>query len=123
MRSMWIGVAGFAGAVARYHVEGLVSRQTRGAFPWGTFAVNISGCFLLGLLVTLLTERFLADPTVRVALTIGFVGAYTTFSTFAYESLRLGEDGAVGLATLNVVASVAVGILAVWLGTVAGRAV
>ena len=123
MRSLWIGVAGFAGAVARYHVEGLVSRQTRGAFPWGTLAVNVSGCFLLGLLVTLLTERFLPHPTVRVALTIGFVGAYTTFSTFAYETLRLGEDGAVGLATMNVVASLAIGILAAWLGTVVGRAV
>ena len=77
----------------------------------------------LGLLVVLLTERFLPHPTVRVALTIGFVGAYTTFSTFAYETLRLGEDGAVGLATVNVVTSIAAGILAAWLGTVVGRAV
>src|SRR5205823_8162208 len=115
MQNLWIGVAGFAGAVARYQLEGLVSRSARGAFPWGTFVVNISGCFALGLLVTLLTERFLPHPHLRTAVTVGFVGAYTTFSTFAYESLRLGEDGAVALAVLNVAASVCVGVLAVWL--------
>ena len=98
-----------------------MSRQTKGAFPWGTFIVNVSGCFLLGFLITLLTERVLPHPNIRMALTVGFVGAYTTFSTFAYETLRLAEDGAVRLALTNVLASVALGILAAWHGTVAGR--
>jgi CrcB protein len=80
---LWIGVAGFAGAVARYHVEGLVSRLTKGAFPWGTLVVNLTGCFLLGLIATVLTGRFLPHPALRSAVTIGFIGAYTTFSTFA----------------------------------------
>jgi fluoride exporter len=84
--------------------------------------VNLSGCFLLGLITTLLTGRFLPRPQVRSALTIGFVGAYTTFSTFAYETLRLSEDGARGLALLNVTLSIVVGLVAVWLGTVVGRA-
>ena len=119
---MWIAVAGAAGAVSRYQVEGVVSRLTRGAFPWGTLVVNLSGCFLLGLVFTLLTERFLPHPDLRVAVTVGFLGAYTTLSTFAFESLRLGQDGAMGRATLNVVLSVAGGILAAWLGTVAARA-
>ena len=121
VRSLWIGVAGFFGAISRYQIEGWVSRQAKGAFPWGTFIVNVSGCFLLGFLITLLTERVLPHPNIRMALTVGFVGAYTTFSTFAYETLRLAEDGAVRLALTNVLASVALGILAAWLGTVAGR--
>ena len=122
MRTLWIGVAGFGGAISRYHVEGLVSRVTSGAFPWGTWVVNVSGCFVLGLLVTVFTERMLPHPTLRSAVTIGFLGAYTTFSTFAYETLRLGEDRALVLALLNVVGSVAAGIVAAWIGTVVGRA-
>lgn len=122
LRAIWIGLAGFAGAVSRYAIEGWVSDRTRGAFPWGTFVVNVSGCFILGFLFTLLTERFLPHPTLRSALTIGFVGAYTTFSTFAFETMRLGEDGAVLLAAINVGTSVVVGIAAVYLGTALGRA-
>ncbi|MEX2556374.1 MAG: fluoride efflux transporter CrcB [Actinomycetota bacterium] len=122
MRTIWIGVAGFAGAVSRYAVEGWVSSRTRGAFPWGTLVVNVSGCFVLGLVFTLLTERFLPHPALRSTLTIGFVGAYTTFSTFAFETMRLGEDGAVLLAAINVGASVAAGIAAVYMGTALGRA-
>jgi CrcB protein len=123
VRSVWIGVAGFFGAISRYQVEGFIARRTEGAFPWGTFGVNVSGCFLVGLLATLFTERLLPHPTVRAALTIGFIGAYTTFSTFAFETLRLEQDHAAGLAVLNVVVSVAVGVLAAWVGTVVGRAV
>jgi len=122
VRTIWIGVAGFAGAVSRYAVEGWVSSRTRGAFPWATLVVNVSGCFVLGLVFTLLTERFLPHPTLRSALTIGFVGAYTTFSTFAFETMRLGEDGAVLLAVINVGTSVGAGIAAVYLGTALGRA-
>lgn len=123
MRSLWIGLTGFLGAVSRYQVEGWLSRRASGAFPWGTLTVNVTGCFLVGFLLTLLTERFVAHPDLRVAVTVGFLGAYTTFSTFAYETLRLGEDGALGLAVANLVASVAAGVLAVWLGTVLGRAI
>jgi CrcB protein len=121
VRSLWIAVAGSAGALSRYQLEGFISRHTRGAFPWGTLVVNASGCFVLGLLFTLLTERFLPHPYLRSALTIGFLGAYTTFSTFAFETVRLAEDGARGLALLNVVVSVAVGVAAAWFGIVAGR--
>ena len=123
MRTLWIGLAGAVGAVSRYHAEGVISRVTHGAFPWGTLVVNLSGCFAVGLVFTLLTERFLPHPDLRVALTIGFLGAYTTFSTFAFESLRLGQDGAPGLAVLNIAASVGGGIVAAWLGTVAARAI
>ncbi len=122
MRTVWIGVAGFLGATSRYQFEGWVSNRWPAVFPWGTFAVNVTGCFLLGFVFTLLTERLLPHPDLRTAVTIGFIGAYTTFSTFAFETLRLGEDGAVVLALMNVAASVVAGITAVWLGTTLGRA-
>ncbi len=122
MRALWVGVAGFFGAVSRYWVDGVVSRATGGSFPWGTWVVNVSGCFIVGLLTTVLTERFLPHPAVRMAITVGFVGAYTTFSTFAYESVRLGQNGALGLAAVNVVSSIVVGFAATWAGIVLGRA-
>ena len=122
MKAIWIGVAGFAGAMSRYAVEGLVSERTRGGFPWGTFAVNVTGCFLLGFVFTVLTDRFLPHPTLRAALTIGFIGAYTTFSTFAFETMRLAEDGAVVAALGNIGLSVAAGLTAVYAGTWLGRA-
>jgi len=123
VRALWVGAAGFLGAVSRYWLDGVVSRSTGGSFPWGTLVVNISGCFLIGLLTTLFADRLLPHPSVRIAVTIGFVGAYTTFSTFAYESLRQFQDGAVGLAVANVAASVVVGIFAAWIGVLVGRAV
>ena len=117
-----IAVAGALGALARYALGGWVADRAHSVFPWGTLAVNVSGSLVLGFLFVLLTERFLPHPTLRIALTVGFLGAYTTFSTFSLETLRLIEDGAVGLATANVLASVAAGLLAVYLGIVVGRA-
>ena len=117
---LYIGAAGFAGAISRYAVEGWVSDRVRGAFPWGTLVVNVTGSFLLGLLFTVLTDRFV-HPAVRSAVTIGFIGAYTTFSTFAFETMRLAEDGATMLAIGNVAASVVVGLAAVYAGVRLGR--
>ncbi len=110
------------GAVSRYQLDRLITRHNRSALPWGTLVVNLSGCFLLGLLFTLSTERLDANPTLRVALTVGFVGAYTTFSTFSLQAIRLTEMGDVDLAILYVALSVAIGMLAAWGGMSAGRA-
>jgi fluoride exporter len=118
-----IAVAGSLGALARYGVDGFVSRRLPTAFPWGTFAVNIGGAFVLGFLMTLMTEQLTVAPWLRSGLTIGLLGAYTTFSTLSYETYRLLEDGALGLAAANVFGSMAAGLLAVYLGVVAGRAV
>jgi len=124
VRFVWVGVgaAGFFGAISRYWLDGLVSRLAPGAFPWGTFVVNISGCFVIGLLSTLLVGKVLPHPAMRTAILVGFVGAYTTFSTFAYETLQLAKGGALALALANVAASLVAGLLAVWLGTAVGGA-
>ena len=116
-----ISIAGAAGALARYGLEGLVSRRAT-AFPWGTFVVNVTGAFLLGLLFTLLTERLVVAPWLRSSITIGFLGAYTTFSTLTLETFRLFEDGSYFAAALNILGSVVVGLVAVFAGVVLGRA-
>jgi fluoride exporter len=117
-----IAVAGAIGALARYGLEGLVSRRAPGAFPWGTFAVNVSGAFVLGFVFTLMTEQFTVAPWIRGAVTIGLLGAYTTFSTLSFESYRLLEDGAIGIAAANMFGSLAAGLGAVYLGVITGRA-
>ena len=116
-----IGVAGAFGALARYGLEGWVSRRAQ-SFPWGTFVVNVSGSFVLGLLVTLLGERFAVAPWIRASLTIGFLGAYTTFSTLSLESYRLLEGRSYALAGANMAGSLAAGVLALYGGVVLGRA-
>ena len=116
-----IAVFGAAGAVSRYAVDGWISDLTHGQFPWGTFVINVVGAFALGLLVALTTERLLLSPHLRIALGIGFLGSFTTFSTFAYESVKLAEDGAVGLALVNSVGMVALGMLAAFVGLALGR--
>jgi CrcB protein len=123
VRSLWIGVGGFFGAVARYQLDTLITRHYRGAFPWGTLVVNLSGSFLLGVVFTMTSGRLDASPALRAALTVGFIGAYTTFSTFSLQAVRLTEEGEVAVALGYVAASVVVGVLAAWAGMAAGRAV
>lgn len=116
-----IGIGGFAGAIARYLVDGAVSARLAGAFPWGTLVVNLSGSFLLGLLFALSAERAILPAQVRGPVLFGFVGAYTTFSTYMLESWRLIEGGAFALALGNVLGSVALGLVAVFAGLAIGR--
>jgi fluoride exporter len=119
-----VGVAGFFGSVARYGIDGFVSQRTGEAFPWGTFVVNVSGSFLLGLLFALLIEgRVIVAPWLRSAVTVGLVGAYTTFSTLTLETFRLIEDGALVGAGVNALGSLAVGLVAMYVGIVLGRVV
>lgn len=121
---MAVGIAGFFGAIARYGVDGLVGQRTTGVFPWGTFVVNITGSFLLGLaFATVIEGRVIAAPWLRSAVTVGLIGAYTTFSTLSLETFRLIEDGSFVAAGANALGSLAAGLVAVYLGIVIGRVV
>lgn len=123
IKYLMVAVGGAAGAIARFWVGGYIAERMGSKFPYGTFVINCSGSFVIGLVVTLLAERSHWNPNLRYLIPIGFVGAYTTFSTFEYETLRALQDGQVWAASLNVVLSVLIGFLSVWLGVVAGRAV
>lgn len=116
-----IGIGGFAGAVTRYVVDGVVSERTGGSFPWGTLAVNLTGSFVLGLLFALTTERAILPAEIRGPILIGFIGAYTTFSTYMLETWRLAESGALGLAVANLAGSTLLGMIAVVAGLAVGR--
>jgi len=107
-----IGLGGFFGAVARYIVALWIGQRWGRTFPLGTFVVNISGCFLISFLMSLFTEKFMVNPQVRLFLVIGFLGAYTTFSTFEYETGNLVKDGEWSIALANVILSVIAGFVA-----------
>jgi CrcB protein len=106
---------GMIGAPARYLADRMLQARHDSVFPWGTFAINMTGSALLGFLLG--AQRHLGlPPTALALLGTGFCGGLTTFSTFSYETLRLFEDGAVGEAGVNVIGSLAVGVLLAWLG-------
>jgi CrcB protein len=104
-------VGGAVGAPARYLLDGAVAERTDGRFPWGTFTVNVGGALLLGLITGAVRHAALSE-TARVWLGTGFCGAYTTFSTFAVETVRLLEEGARSLALRNAAMSLLAGTLA-----------
>lgn len=116
-----VGLGGFLGAAARYVLSGLVHRCTSEAFPSGTLAVNLIGCLLMGVLVSLVEDRQLLAPGARVFLMVGVLGSLTTFSTFGYETLAMLRDGNLPHALGNIAANVVFGLLAVWLGWTAVR--
>ena len=111
------------GAALRYGLGGLVSRALPPHLPWGTFAVNVSGCFLIGLLAVLAEERAAVPPAARLFLMVGVLGGYTTFSTFGYETMSLVREGSHGLAAANVVGQILLGLAGVWAGMVAARVI
>ena len=111
-----IGIGGFAGAVSRYGLALWIGQRWGRSFPLGTFVINVSGCFLIGLIMTLMAERFTVNPQWRLLLVVGFLGAYTTFSTFEYETGALLKDGEWAFAMLNIILSVVVGFIALKLG-------
>ena len=116
-----IGIGGFLGAISRYGVALWIGQRWGRSFPLGTFVINISGSFLIGLLMSLFTERFMVNPQWRLLFVVGFLGAYTTFSTFEYETGTLLKDGEWMIAMLNVVLSVIVGFVALKVGEVVAK--
>lgn len=118
-----IALGGAAGAASRYLVDQWIAQRAPGAFPWGTLLVNLSGSLVLGVLFALAIERGALPASIRAPILIGFIGAYTTFSTLMLESWRLIEDGALVLGLMNLVGSSVLGIVAVVAGLLLGRAI
>jgi fluoride exporter len=121
-KTILIGLAGLAGTLFRYWLSGLVARRYGETFPWGTLVVNLVGSFLAGAVFYLTEERFLVPPTLRTVILIGLLGGFTTFSSYGLQTFTLLRDGEIGWATLNVAASNVLGLLMVWAGYVAFKA-
>ena len=107
---------GAVGSLARYLASTAIMSRFTGRFPLGTVIVNVTGCFLIGAMMTALTHRTPANPNLRLLLVVGFLGGYTTFSSFEWETFVAARDGNPWLGLVNVLASVTLGYLAVWLG-------
>jgi CrcB protein len=119
---LWVGFGGFLGSIGRFVMAGAFNRFSPAlGFPVGTLAVNILGCFLIGILYGLAETRSLLSPDIRIFLFIGVLGGFTTYSTFGFESLALLKDGAILKASSNIVLHIFVGLTAVWLGDTLGR--
>jgi len=110
LRILLIAIFGAVGTLTRYGLQGIVQVRAGGAFPYGTLLINLTGCFLLGLIGQLTLNRLLISPDWRVAITVGFFGGYTTFSSFGWETAKMLEDGEWLRATTYVAASVFVGL-------------
>lgn len=119
VQALAVGGAGFVGAVARWLVALSIGRVFHGRFPLGTLVINVSGSFFLGWFVTFVTFRYPVPDTLRLAIATGFVGAYTTFSTYMLESNQLFQDGAWLEAWANLIGSLVLGMVAVKLGVMA----
>ena len=119
--SLAVAVGGAVGSVARYGVDRLIERRSLSVFPWATFVINATGCFLIGIVIASLVDRHHLPAWLRLGVAVGVLGGYTTFSTFAQETLDLIEEGRIPLALLYALGSVTLGIVAVLVGTRAGR--
>jgi len=114
---------GALGALSRYGLDRWIEQRSESFFPWSTFAINTSGCFAVGFLIASLVDRHRTPEWLRIGLVVGFCGGYTTFSTFAQETLSSLEARDVAIALVSVTGSVVVGVTAVLAGTWAGRLV
>ena len=119
---LWISLGAIAGANARYFIARWVAKLISASFPYGTLLINVSGSFVLGLFLIWTTERVIADPRWRLLVAIGFCGSYTTFSSYALESITLLEQGHWVDLAANVITNNALALLGIIAGAVVARA-
>lgn len=117
-----VGFGGFVGSILRYLAAIVFSSQSTSGFPLATFAVNVIGCFLIGVIFALSEKGNVLSPEWRIFLTTGFCGGFTTFSSFSYESIKLLQDGQFLYLSLNVILSVVLGFAATYLGMISIKA-
>jgi CrcB protein len=115
---LWVGLGGALGSMARYWLSGVVAQRCGETFPWGTMVVNVSGCFVVGLFVSLTGTdgRWMVNPTARQFVVVGILGGYTTFSSFSLQTLNLAREGEWLWAGANIMLSVVLCLLAVFIG-------
>ena len=116
-----VGLGGFLGANARYLMAHWIGERYGTSFPYGTLVINVSGSFMIGLLLVLITDRYMVHPNWRLFFSVGFLGAYTTFSTYSFESLVLILSGAWFLGLINLIGSVVLGLGATLCGMALAR--
>jgi fluoride exporter len=122
MRELLIaGLGGFIGAALRYWTSILSYRFFGPKFPYGTLIVNIVGCFLIGLLMTMFEQKFIMNPGLRIFLTVGILGGFTTFSTFSYETIALLREGSYLMGCENIIFSLAGCLIATLVGIIVGK--
>ena len=121
MKYLIVFAGGGIGAAVRYWMQGFVHAFSGAGFPYGTLVVNVLGSFLIGFLMSLFDERFVVQPMLRVFLTVGVLGGFTTFSSFSYETMALLRDGSYTLGLLNIAGSVGLCLVATWLGLIIGK--
>jgi CrcB protein len=124
MTNVMLAIAGGGiGSALRYWLDGLVQRWSGSTLPYGTFAVNSLGCLLIGILMTSLEERFLGNPSLRIFLTIGILGGFTTFSTFSYETVEMLRSAEYFYAALNVSITLLTCLAATYAGMAVGKSI
>lgn len=121
MTALWIGLGGFFGANARYFLGRLIAERVGTGFPWSTLLINVSGALAIGVVLEALAIREVGNPAYRLLLAVGFLGGYTTFSTYAFETIALLEDGLWLRACAYVIGSNMLAIFACYLGMLATR--
>lgn len=121
MEFLWVGIGGFFGANLRYILGIAIANRLSMAFPYGTMIINVTGALLIGFILTILTERVISDPLWRQLVVIGFLGGYTTFSSYTFEAAALMQNGRWTSALLYVVGSNVLGLIACLAGIVLAR--
>jgi fluoride exporter len=123
MKYLMVGIGGAFGSVLRFWMGSYIGGRFGSRFPYGTFVINVTGSFLIGMILAIMAEKTQWSDNWRYLVPIGFIGGYTTFSAFEYETFRLFQDGQILTAGFNVALSVVVGFVGVWAGAVAGRSI